>query len=268
MGLQEWTIVMKAEEVNQVLELFLIQCEELCNAAKTAAKNSKSLSGSNFYGNKFHNLVVVMSRLETDVRALIAASGLKDYEEEKYSPHVNILKSLTATVPKRVEALRQLRLFCKSELSPRLESVTANPVPKTEQVLPMAVVNGTRGYIEKIVLQANGCYEHQWYDGCAVLIRRVVETLIIELYEAKGKASDIKDKDGNFSMLSVLVNKVTSDTSWNLGRETKTALPLLKNLGDRSAHNRRYLANKADIDNVLPGLRVVTDELLHLSNLK
>ncbi|MEH2141633.1 hypothetical protein [Nostoc sp.] len=56
--------------------------------------------------------------------------------------------------------------------------------------------------------------------------------------------------------------------SWNLGRETKQALPLIKNLGDRSAHSRRFLAKKQDIDKIVPGLRVVVDELLHLGGLK
>lgn len=259
---------MKIEESNQIIESFLTQCEEICSVAKTAERNKKSLSGSNHYGNKFHDLLVEISRLEVGIRKLITAGGLEDCEGEKFSPYVNTLKSSTAISSKKTEALKQLRLFCKSDLLPRLESLKANHIPETEQVLPMTVVQNTRGYIENIVLQANGCYEHQWYDACAVMIRRLVETLIIQLYEAKGKAADIQDKDGNFSMLNILVNKITTDTSWNLGRETKAALPLLKSLGDRSAHNRHYLANKADIDKVLPGFRVVVDDLLHLSGLK
>ncbi|MEZ4677139.1 MAG: DUF4145 domain-containing protein [Caldilineaceae bacterium] len=259
---------MKIEENNQIIEAFLTYCNEICSVTKTAFKNKKSLSGSNFYGNKFHDLLVEISRLEIGIRKLIVASGLENCEEEKFSPYLNTLKSPATPSAKKTDSLKQLRLFFKSELLPRLEGLKANHVPESEQVLPMTVVQNTRGYIERIALQANGCYEHQWYDACAVMIRRLVETLIIQLYEAKGKAPEIQDKDGNFSMLNVLVNKITTDTSWNLGRETKAALPLLKSVGDRSAHNRHYLANKADIDKVLPGLRVTVDDLLHLSGLK
>jgi len=41
----------------------------------------------------------------------------------------------------------------------------ADSVPETEQVLAMDVVNlkSTRTYIERVVLQANGSYEHQWW---------------------------------------------------------------------------------------------------------
>ena len=91
---------------------------------------------------------------------------------------------------------------------------------------------------------------------------------IIELYEERGRAVELQDSDGNFRMLKDLVDRITADKSWNLSRETKQALPLLKSLGDRSAHNRRYLAKKVDVDKGLHGLRVVADDLLHLSGLK
>ena len=40
-----------------------------------------------------------------------------------------------------------------------------------------------------------------------------------------------------------------------------------KNLGDLSAHNRRFNARKEDIDRVRDGLRVIVEELVHLANL-
>lgn len=259
---------MTIEDSDQLIESFLVQCETLCNTAKTAIKNNKSLSGSNFYGNKFHEILIHLAPLKHNILKLITVADLEDYAEKDFAPYLAILESTTAPIAKRTDALKKLKLFCKSKILLRLDSLTVNPIPETEQVLPMAVVHQTRGYIEKIVLQANGCYEHQWYDACAVMIRRLIETLIIELYEARGKTADIKDRDNNFYMLSVLVDKVITDNSWNLGRETKSTLPLLKSLGDRSAHNRHYLAKKADIDKVLQGLRVVVDDLLHLSGLK
>jgi hypothetical protein len=138
--------------------------------------------------------------------------------------------------------------------------------PATEQVLPLDVVKGTRTYLEQIVNQANGCYQKGWYDACSVMVRKLVEVLIIAVFEAKGAAAAIK-KDDNFLMLSGLVDAILARADWNLGRETKTALPLLKSLGDRSAHNRHYMARKADVDRVLPGLRVMVEDLLHHANL-
>jgi hypothetical protein len=43
---------------------------------------------------------------------------------------------------------------------------------------------------------------------------------------------------------------------------------VIKSLGDRSAHNRHFLAKKEDIAKVTHDLRVVVDELLNLAGLK
>jgi hypothetical protein len=133
-------------------------------------------------------------------------------------------------------------------------------------VLPLDVVKGSRGYLQHITIQANGCYEKGWFDACSVMIRKLVEVLIIAVYEAKGEAETIK-RDDNFLMLSGLVDAILERTDWNLGRETKKALPLLKSLGDRSAHNRYYMARKTDVEQVLPGLRVAVEDLLHHAGL-
>jgi hypothetical protein len=260
---------MKYEEAEAAIDALLKQGKEACEVARSAAKQRKSLSGDNFYGNKFHGIVIAISNNESKLKKLAAAGKLEESEVTKLSSSIGTLKSLTTISNKvRADALKQVSLTCQSVLLPSIESLIANPIPETEQVLPMAVVEGTRGYIERVVLQANGCYEHGWYDACAVMTRRLVETLIIEVYEKHKKESDIQDHDGNYLMLSHLVDKILTDKIWNLGRETKSALPQLKSLGDRSAHNRHYLAKKGDIDKVLSGLRVVVDDLLHKAGLK
>ena len=49
----------------------------------------------------------------------------------------------------------------------------------------MEVVRNTRGYLEKMVTQINGCYEHQWYDASSVMIRKLAECLIFLVYDHK-----------------------------------------------------------------------------------
>ena len=100
------------------------------------------------------------------------------------------------------------------------------------------------------------------------MIRKFVEILIIEVYEANGKDSEIKDGNGEFLMLRDLISRLLAQTHWNLSRETRRELLNVKNLGDRSARNRRFIATKADVDKVIPGLRVIADDLLHLAKLK
>jgi hypothetical protein len=134
--------------------------------------------------------------------------------------------------------------------------------------LPKDVWNDTRGYIEKVCEQLNGCYQFGFYDAGSVMLRRVVETLIIEAYETLERESDIKDASGNYFMLRDLVAKANGSTPLSLGRDAKEALSKIKELGDRAAHTRRYNAVRADLDKVQSGVRVVVDDLMNLAKLR
>lgn len=95
----------------------------------------------------------------------------------------------------------------------------------------------------------------------------MLETLIIEAFEAHRIDDRIKNPDGSFFYLSALITAMLNERDWNLSRSVKKALPLLKDLGDQSAHNRRYLAKKADLDDIKRDFRLTIEELLHLSKL-
>lgn len=140
---------------------------------------------------------------------------------------------------------------------------------ESEHVLPFSHVKGTRGYIERVVNQINGSYEKGWFDGCAVMMRRLIETLIIECFEKAGIADRIQNPGtGDFLFLRDLIDRLLQEKSWNLGRTTKQALPRLKNVGDQSAHSRRYNANREDIDKLTNDFRIVCQELIYLAQLK
>lgn len=138
----------------------------------------------------------------------------------------------------------------------------------TQSVVPRSLVRGTRGYLEKVANQVNGCYENGWYDGCAVMIRRLIETLLIEAHEKHGVAEKIKNSQGDFLYLRDLITCSLQEPSWNLSRNCRQALPKLKDIGDKSAHSRRYIAQRGDIDPLLADIRFVVQELLFLAALK
>jgi hypothetical protein len=139
---------------------------------------------------------------------------------------------------------------------------------RSQMILPGAMFSQTRGYIEKVVNQINGCYENGWYDACAVMMRRLIETLIIESYEHYGISDKIKTKAGDFLSFSDLISSTLSEASWNIGRNAKRGLPRLKDLGHQSAHSRRFNAHREDIERVLSDFRSVAQELIYLSGLK
>lgn len=115
--------------------------------------------------------------------------------------------------------------------------------------------------------QMNGCYSSEWYDGCAVMMRRLLEIAIIEAFEAKKIDQKIKQSDGDFLQLSALVTASLAETTWNLSRVVKKALPKLRDLGHKSAHGRHYLAKKLYIDELKTDYRDSLEAFLHLAEL-
>lgn len=166
-----------------------------------------------------------------------------------FSEFLILAKELNATAPK--------------EWLPPAEGIEA----KSQNIIYSPLVKGTRTYIEKIANQINGCYEYGWFDACAVMIRRLLETLIIEVFEHHRIENKIK-KNGDYLYLKDLISITLAETTWTLGRNTKNALPKLKDIGDKSAHSRRFNAIRHDIDDIKPDIRTVVQELLVLANLK
>ncbi|MCR9278665.1 MAG: DUF4145 domain-containing protein [Pseudomonadaceae bacterium] len=165
---------------------------------------------------------------------------------------------------KALELARNLQKAAPRTFVPPSEATR----PKNEYVVPHSLVSGTRGYIEHVVYQINGCYENGWFDACAVMMRRLLETLIIECYEAHNIDHQVKNKDGDFLMLGGLIDDMLQNANWNLGRTAKKSLRKLKEIGDKSAHSRRYNAHRPDIDRLQGDFRDVCQELLYLSKLK
>ena len=137
--------------------------------------------------------------------------------------------------------------------------------------LPDAVWIGTRGYIENVCKQLNGCFRSAYYDAASVMLRRLMETLFIEAYEHVKRESEIRDGDGNYFMLKNLVERASGKpphAGLNLGRDAKKNLEDVKALGDRSAHNRRFVANAPDLVNIQSGVRTAAQELIQIANLR
>ena len=167
-----------------------------------------------------------------------------------------------------VEAALGLTRALQEEVSSIILPPAAGSPSATDKVVYFSLVKDSRSYVERIVHQINGCYNNGWYDSCAVMIRRLLETLIIETFESHHIASKIQNSSGDFLYLSDLIPLCTGETAWNMGRNAKAAMPKLKSVGDKSAHSRRFVAQRQDIDKIADDLRVVVQELILLSGIK
>ena len=139
-------------------------------------------------------------------------------------------------------------------------------VEVSNTVIPLEWVAKTRVYLERIVHQINGCYDYGFYDGCATLCRRLMESLIIEIYIAQGRHQEIQT-NRIFLPLERLIGHITSDNSIPLNRNTPKTMVEIKQMGDTASHDRVYITQQQDIDDMKSRYRRLIQELLILSKI-
>ncbi len=133
-------------------------------------------------------------------------------------------------------------------------------------VLPPEWFQGTRFYLEKLCHQINGAYEYGFYDASAVLSRRLMESLIIDVYVYKGIHHEIKP-GGTFLMLDGLITHIRNHKSIVLSRNAPKSMEAIKQLGDTAAHDRTYITQAKDLDDAKASYRRLIQELLTLAGL-
>ena len=133
------------------------------------------------------------------------------------------------------------------------------------ELIPVDIFENTRNYLKKNAIQVNTCYKHKAYDACAILLRKITEILIIEIYEKEEIEHKIKDSDGNYLMLKGLINCFINERKFKnvLSRNMTEILPKIKRNGDLSAHNRKYNSRKHDIDKLSDDFRLFFEEMVN-----
>lgn len=138
-----------------------------------------------------------------------------------------------------------------------------------DKILPEGLYLRTRGYIENLAKQINASYDHNIFDGCAILMRRLVEVLLFLTYEHLNRLNEIEDTSGTLKNLSTIINHTLSDSVIpSLCRDSRELLDQLRELGNSSAHRITYNAKKGDINPIRQKFRVLVEELLYSSGIK
>jgi hypothetical protein len=227
--------------------------------ARTARKHRQPLGGSNFYAEKLASLradatITFRQLSSSDVGDVSVLSELLD---TSFSP--------SATPAARRDAVRDLCFQLKTKWT---QNAPTPPPGEDDAIFPLSLLTKTgRGYLVQIARQMNGSFALGWYDACAVMMRRLVETSIIEAYEARGLQAKIKNANGDYFQLTELVKHALAEPTFHPSRNTKTHLPQLRDVGHMSAHGRYFTAQKSDIEKVRQGCRVVVEEFLHIAKL-
>jgi hypothetical protein len=233
--------------------------EEAVATTSSARKHRQSLAGNNFYAEKLARLRIDAANRfrELSVLSVGDASALAEMIETCFAARTDERQ--------RLESKRAL-IFA---LSTTWQSASPASAPSgDDELFPLTLLEQTkRGYLVVIARQMNGCFAAGWYDASAVMMRRLLETSIVEAFEGRGIATKIKNTSGDFLQLSDLIDKALAEPSWNLSRNTRRVVPGLRDLGHMSAHGRYFHAQQSDIEKNRAGCRVAIEEFLRLSGL-
>jgi hypothetical protein len=174
--------------------------------------------------------------------------------------HRDLAKSRFTIRGKRAKTF-QLDLRRLGDLDARYgETLGVVDAPVEGAILPPEWFNGTRFYLEKLCHQINGAYEYGFCDGSAVLCRRLMESLIIEVYISKGLHHEIKPGSA-FLMLDGLISHIRSHKTIVLSRNAPKTMEAVKQLGDTAAHDRTYITQPKDLEDMRASYRRLIHEL-------
>jgi len=184
---------------------------------------------------------------------------------------INISR-FTRQLAKRSELVRgefgntfRLRIGSRPSLDEKYSRwVGRRRVRPTDSIIDRALFTDRRPTWLAIVVEMNGCYDHGFYDGAAVLARRLAETLILEAFKAKNAEAAIKTSKDEFMMMEGLIGVLSSGQQIKLSRSSKPALDPIKTVGDIAAHSPHHITTRKDVDAIAPQLRVLISELLNI----
>lgn len=227
--------------------------------ARKARKHRRNLEGDNFYANKLAGLRADATNLFREFSSTSAgdASALAESLDGVFSPR---------TPSKQRAALARDMVFSLRTTWKGHTNVAA--AGATQDLFPLSILSQAgRGYLVTVGRQMNGCCAAGWHDACLVMMRRLLEISIIEAFEAKGVADQIKGANGHYLQLSDLIGRAMSAPGMALSRNTRRFLPELRDLGHMSAHGRYFSARREDVERIRRPCRVVIEEFLHHAGL-
>jgi hypothetical protein len=197
-------------------------------------------------------------------------------EENNFSkPNKTRLTESLKQHPKTIKGSAKSSFKLRHEYLKELDARFPQLMEKSQEVLddgtilPPVLYERTRGYIESLARQVNSAYENNIFDGCAVLMRRLEEVMLIMAYEHIGISAAIKDPTtGSYLMLERIVSDAAGNATLNLSRNSRKSIEVFRELGNYSAHKITYLCRREYIKEKIDEYRALIDEMLYKSGLR
>src|SRR5579864_5203894 len=222
----------RAESKKNAISDFSRSLAKLGGLAGTAARHGFKLGTHSFYGPKAHEIIVEIRRRFLELRSAYPAARSATVAAQLDSlakPLEQVENALTLDGRELIKTIRQIGYFADSDLRAAIEAVDSDKDIDSPFVTPDVLKPGV---YRKVLEEANWCFSQNCPNACAAMLRRLVESLIIEAFEAHGIEANIKDSSGEYLELKALIGKAIAESTLKLTRNTRNALPNLKFLGD------------------------------------
>lgn len=244
---------------------FVAGLKEFEKVLRAALRNRYSIATHRVYGPKARAALAALRKHFLMLK--------RDYPDQRFprvafqlatvEPLVSKVVELFPSEPREIlRLITEIEFKVNSDLAAELDApeATASLSPSVP-FLPNDLIADRYGVLQKILWEANRCYDAACYNACAAMMRRLVESLVIEAFEHHNIADRIK-QNGEYVEFGSLIGKASTEPMLRLTRNTKRILPDLKFFGDLGAHNRMALVRKDDLDRLHKALRGGIEELV------
>lgn len=134
-------------------------------------------------------------------------------------------------------------------------------------VLPDDLFSSLPVNVQSLCKQINASYENNLFDCTAVVMRRLLESLLVLSYQKNGIESQIMNGIHHVTLDKIIKN-AEQNTTLALSSNTRKDMALFKDLGNYSAHKIWYNCTQGDIRPNILKYRVIIEELMYKAGLK
>lgn len=145
---------------------------------------------------------------------------------------------------------------------------TTSVIEHYDTILPKEVFDGLQNNFQKLCKQINASYENNLFDCTAVMMRRLLESLLILSFQNNGIDDEIIDENGRNYSLDKIIKNAEQNITLKLSFNAKKDMSKFKELGNYSAHKIWFNTAKSDIEPNILKFRAIIEELIYKAKLR
>lgn len=251
---------MTRSNTNSKAQRFVAMLDEASTLLRKARKHRHSLSGNGYYAKAYWEKIGEIKREGEILGGELESRGL-DQEGDLLRTAVERVVSIQSSAADADAELARARTTWCVRVEPSLHT-TGPRKKRSKNFLPPELRTSIQGLLRPVFDQIEGCYAYEFRDAALVMLRKLVESLIIEGYEKAGRGTEIKKSTGEYVSFGDLVGKAKGGSLFRLGRDSRSAIDEVKKLADNAAHNPHFHAQRSQVNGLRSGAGILVQDLL------